>query len=141
LIFARGVDLPYPAGAEAALVDELVESHCGHLPKEHAAGFVTAQRLRDGEMAAQMASGATPSGAVLIAGNGHVRADRGVPWLLAAREPTAKLFALAFVEVEAGLVTPESYAALFHAKSLPVDAVWFTPALDDEDPCAGMKAP
>jgi hypothetical protein len=133
------VDVPYPAGESQHLDEELLASHCGMMKKEHLPKMVDIQRLRDGEMAAQLQTRATEGGAVLIAGSGHARADRGVPWVLRQREPGAKTLALAFLEVEAGLDAPERYAPLFHAESIPFDAVWFTPALDDEDPCAKMK--
>jgi len=136
---ALGVDLPYPKESSAALEQELVDSHCGHLPMAHVGGFVTAQRLRDGQLAERLVTTATPGGAVLIAGGGHARNDRGVPWVLATQRKETKVFSIGFVEVQAGMTEPEAYAAVYHAKALPFDAVWFTPALDDDDPCAGMK--
>ena len=86
-------------------------------------------------------STATADGAVLIAGAGHARTDRGVPWVLAQlpKSKGQKTFSLGFVEVAAGATDPSAYAAAYGGKALPFDAVWFTPALDDEDPCAGMK--
>ncbi|MBI2393681.1 MAG: ChaN family lipoprotein [Deltaproteobacteria bacterium] len=140
---ALGVDLPYPPGAHESLEQELIDAHCGHLPKGHAGGFVTAQRLRDGQLAERLATAAkesaTDGGAVLIAGSGHTRSDRGVPWVLAKKHGATKVYSIAFLEVQTGAVDPERYAAEFHAKTLPFDAVWFTPALSDDDPCAGMR--
>jgi uncharacterized iron-regulated protein len=127
-------DVPYPAGEQDRLDEELLASHCGMLKKEHLPKVVDIQRLRDGQMAERLLA---HSVAVLVAGSGHARADRGVPWVL-SQKTKDKTFSLAFVEVEAGRDTPASYAELFHAKALPFDAVWFTPALADEDPCAKM---
>lgn len=143
-LHALGVDLPFPAEATASLEQELVDSHCGHLPKGHVGGFVTAQRLRDGQLAERMVATATDGGAVLVAGGGHARNDRGVPWVLAQlpKSKGQKVFSIGFVEVQTGMNEPDAYKALYShagAASLPFDAVWFTPALDDEDPCAGMK--
>ena len=45
---------------------------------------------RDAMMADRLATVAGRAGGVLIAGNGHVRTDRGVPWYLARIRPTAR---------------------------------------------------
>ncbi len=131
--------VPYPAGEEERLRAELLASHCGMLKEEHLPKMVAIQRLRDGQMAERMVSAEKADGVVLIAGSGHVRTDRGVPWVLRQRDPNVKLAAVAFIEVEAKQDTPASYAANFHANALPFDYVWFTPALADEDPCAKMN--
>jgi uncharacterized iron-regulated protein len=73
--------------------------------------------------------------ALLVAGAGHVRNDRGVPWILGRIQPGTATVSLAFVEVQTAWKDPAAYAALFHATTLPFDFVWFTPRLDDEDPC------
>ncbi len=139
---ALGVTNPLPEAARVALEKELAGSHCGHLPKEHLPAFVLAQRLRDGQMAERLdtrAATGAEGGAVLIAGHGHVRTDRGVPWYLRTRTKSGAIATVAFFEVQAGLDAPADYAGLTGgtAESLPFDAVWFTPALDDDDPCKG----
>ena len=101
-----GAAAPYPAGEDASLRTELLASHCGMLTEERLPKMVAIQRLRDGQMASAMAS-TTSDAVVLVAGSGHVRADRGVPWVLRQRDPGAKVLALAFLEVEAGLDAPE----------------------------------
>jgi uncharacterized iron-regulated protein len=68
---------------------------------------------------------------VLIAGNGHVRTDRGVPWYLARIRPTARTVSVALLEVREGLDAA--------AADLPFDYVWFTPRVDDRDPCADAE--
>ena len=120
--------LPDQAGLEA----ELLDSHCGALPKDAVARMAAAQRLRDGVMAETMAS---RDQAVLIAGAGHARRDRGVPWILAKMRPDAAVLSVAFVEVQTSYLSADAYGAMFHAKALPFDYVWFTPRLDDDDPC------
>lgn len=125
-----------PASAElrARLEHDIVEGHCGVRPPENVLrGMVEAQRARDAQMAATL-EGAGEAGAVLIAGAGHARRDRGVPAYLsgAAREQT---LAIAFVEVEAGRADPGSeYDGLF-------DVVWFTPRAAREDPCKNFRLP
>jgi uncharacterized iron-regulated protein len=123
-----GIDEPLPEPLDASLKEDLMASHCGHLPESMAPGMIRAQRARDAHMAMQML-GARES--VLIAGNGHVRVDRGVPRELKRREPNAVL-AIGIIQVEKGKHDPKAYA-------LPYDLVIFTPAGSDEDPCAKMR--
>jgi uncharacterized iron-regulated protein len=76
---------------------------------------------------------------VLIAGAGHVRRDYGVPMYLASKMPDARVISLAFVEVSRGEPDPPAYAMQFQRQTLPFDYVWFTPRVDDQDPCAAFK--
>jgi len=117
---------------QASLEAELLASHCGALPKAAVGRMVLAQRIRDSVMAETLVG---KEHAVLVAGAGHARNDRGVPWALGKKKPGTKSRSLAFVEVEAEWKDAPAYAAVFHAKALPFDFVWFTPRLDDEDPC------
>ena len=75
---------------------------------------------------------------MLIAGNGHVRKDRGVPTAL-ARLGEAGVLSVAFTEVQQGETDPSGYAVEWHAATLPFDYVWFTPRATDADPCEGMR--
>lgn len=153
-----------PALPDAALVsldEELKADHCGHLPAKMVAAMELAQRLKDATMASRMS--ASPR-AVLIAGNGHVRTDRGVPFYLRAAgargasgasgasgmstkpgapgTPSplrAKIVSVAHLEVESSMTRPEAYAAVLHAEKLPFDYVIFTPRATDEDPCEAFK--
>jgi uncharacterized iron-regulated protein len=119
-----GIDRPLPPALERDLEDELAASHCGKLPKELLPTFALAQRLRDGQLAERMRTRATAGGAVLIAGEGHVRRDRGVPWYL----PAGETYAIGFVELEKDKTAPDAYGDLY-------DAVWFTEPAKREDPC------
>ena len=74
-------------------------------------------------------------GKVLIAGNGHSRADRGVPWYLGRGAAGAAIVSVGLLEVVPGEDDPAAYAASFGAEDLPFDFVWFTPRVDDQDPC------
>jgi uncharacterized iron-regulated protein len=129
---------PYPAGVEPALLEELQESHCGLLPAEALGGMLKVQRLWDAWMADSLLAAGTATGtggAVLIAGSGHVREDRAVPWQLRARGG-GEAFTLALVEVAAGREHPADYAAFDAAR---FDFVWFTPRVDEKDPCEGLR--
>ena len=113
------------------LLEQLSASHCGLLPDEALPGMAKVQRLRDAWMAAAMKEGATDDGAVLIAGAQHVREDRGVPWLLEEEALT-----IAFVEVRRGEEDPEAYDSFDPAL---FDFVWFTPRIDEDDPCERFR--
>ncbi len=132
-----GLDLgrPLAAAAEAALRSQLFESHCGYVAATALDPMITVQRARDAVMAATMAAQA--AGAVLVAGAGHVGDDYGVPRYLAALGVRSDAVAtLAFVEVEAGLTAAAAYPRLrADDGSRRFDFIWFTPRVDDADPC------
>ena len=124
----------YPAKIEADLLEELAASHCGALPEKALPAMARVQHFWDAWMAAAMRAATAPplqvDGAVLIAGSGHVRHDRAVPWHL-----EGELLTLAFVEVVAGRGLATDYPAFDPAL---FDYVWFTPRVDEKDPCAAF---
>jgi uncharacterized iron-regulated protein len=139
LVRRHALDRPAAEAVQAAMEEEIRTAHCGALPASAMAGMVTAQRARDAEMAERLvASGG--DGAILIAGAGHVRVDRGVPRYVAALAPSASVVSVAFVEVADDVAAPADYAAKFGATRLPFDFVWFTPRADNVDHCARFRA-
>jgi uncharacterized iron-regulated protein len=133
------LDRPLAPAAQERLTAEIRDGHCGHLPAARVDSMVLAQRARDATLAESVAR-ADADGGVLIAGNGHVRTDHGVPMYLAVRVPGAAIVAVAPLEVREGLTKPEDYAAQYGG-ALPFDFVWFTPRMDYKDPCAGFPTP
>jgi uncharacterized iron-regulated protein len=138
------LDRALPTDLARSLEDELRASHCGHLPEAMLPAMMLAQRARDATMAAEMerAGRDTGRGAVLVAGAGHARNDRGVPFALRADADAmgpGHAASVAFVEVDHGVTAPEAYATPFFAKTLPFDYVWFTPRKDDVDPCEKFR--
>jgi len=127
---------------DLALRDDLIESHCHVLPESAIPSLMLAQRVRDAAMAEALVSVATDDGAILIAGNGHIRNDFGVPLYLharGARDADARALSVGFIEV-----TPaEARAADFPRSVVSVrgefDFVWFTPPVERKDSCAGMQ--
>jgi uncharacterized iron-regulated protein len=116
------LDAPFPAEWQAALEQEIAVAHCNTpTPPRMLAHMVEAQRLKDAHMAHTLADHDGP--ALLIAGTGHTRADRGAPTYLPA-DPVV----IALVEVDPGLTDPATEA-------WPADYVWFTPAATVGDPC------
>src|SRR6266850_965744 len=122
-----------------AMTRELRESHCGQIPEDMIDRMADIQWARDARIAASLARGGQRDGAVLIAGAGHVRRDRGVPVHLARQAPDATIASVAFVEVDGAATKPGDYAVRFAGDALPFDYVWFTPKIDDADPCETFK--
>jgi uncharacterized iron-regulated protein len=116
--------------SEKSLVDELFASHCGHLPGDFLAPMALVQHARDALFALAMKR--APS-AVLLAGKGHTRGDRGAPRFL----PLGAFVSVALVEVEPGRARATDYDDL-----ATHDFVVFTaPTPRDEDPCAAFRSP
>jgi len=129
----------FPPALETSLESELRASHCGQLPDSMIEGMALAQHARDAHMARAAIGADRADGTVLVAGNGHVRLDRGIPYYLQRQKPGVSMGSLAFIEVEKDVVDPTAYAKPFGATDLPFDFVWFTPRVSDEDPCAPSK--
>lgn len=138
LVQRHGLDQPVPEDVRAAMAEEIRDSHCGHAPEPMVSAMVAVQRARDAQMAEAMLTAPGSDGAVLIAGTGHVRNDRGVPTFLRRIVPDMRTASVAFLEVNPKRPKVEGYAERFEQR-LPFDYVWFTPAVDDEDPCEQFR--
>lgn len=134
-----GLDRPIDPAAEAAMVDSIRATHCGHAPEAMLPGMILAQRARDAQMAETLARPDAPDGMVLIAGSGHVRLDRAAPAYLRHRLPEARIASLSFVEVIDGRDAPAEYAQALGEPTLPFDFVWFTPRMENEDACETFR--
>ncbi|MGH7345804.1 MAG: ChaN family lipoprotein, partial [Candidatus Rokuibacteriota bacterium] len=53
--------------------------------------------------------------------------------------PDASIASVAFVEVDAAAEKPGEYAKRIGSDALPFDYVWFTPKVDDDDPCEKLR--
>jgi uncharacterized iron-regulated protein len=127
-----GLDQDLSATLTSELRAELREAHCGQAPPEALGGMYQVQRARDAMLADRLAAASGRAGGILIAGNGHVRKDRGVPWYLARLKPAARTLSIGLVEVRDDVHRPPP--------DLPYDYVWFTPRIDDgQDPCAAHQ--
>jgi uncharacterized iron-regulated protein len=123
-IVSGGYDKPIPAEILQPQVEEVRSGHCGMMPDDMLAPMATAQSARDIAMADILAAHAA-QGVVLLAGNGHVRRDIGVPYWLHARGIATE--AIGFVEDP--------------AESAHFDRAEVVPAFARPDPCAKFKAP
>jgi uncharacterized iron-regulated protein len=123
---------PLDKAQEESLAREIDEGHCGMLPKDHSAPMAKAQRARDLAMAEAMLRAGGPT--VLIAGRGHVRKDRGVPFVIRSIA-NANTSSIAIGLFEEG--TPLDLGAL----ALEYDIVGITPAPTEarEDPCLAFR--
>ena len=116
-----------PADINAAQASEIEASHCGQVDAGMAARLADAQIARDQFMARQLKAFAE-RGAVLLAGNGHVRSDIGVPrWLSPGLR--ARSHVVGYLETGELLGQPGA---------VPFDETIFAAPQPRPDPCAGM---
>lgn len=124
---ALRLDKPIDPAWRAAQQRVIEVGHCGALPARLLPGMARAQFARDAVMAELLRRHGT-RGAVLLAGNGHVRRDLGVPrWL--DDLPAGRVFAVGFIEPGA------ADGAAFDAVVVQADT---RPAAQRQDPCAGL---
>jgi uncharacterized iron-regulated protein len=125
-IAALGLDVPVAADLQSAQEREIDGGHCHAMPPPMWPRMARAQFARDAVMAEVLRRAAPGRGAVLLAGNGHVRRDIGVPrWLGAA---TNAVFAVGYLEID----DDSTPVAAF-------DAVVRTAVAKRADPCAGFE--
>lgn len=136
-------DHALPADQVAASRKEIEGSHCGMINEKMTTAMMLVQRAKDAQMAraisANNSSNSKLDTRVLVAGSGHVRKDRGVPFYLPAPVKENNLLAIAWAEVQEEAVEAEAYAAHWGAQTLPFDVVWFTPRFDRPDPCVQFR--
>lgn len=116
--------LPDPARAQ--LEQDLVDGHCGKLPEKYLAPMKLVQRATDISMATALLAHRP---AVLVAGNGHVRRDYGVPQVLSALDPSLKISSIGFYE------NGTDRKELIKSLAGRYDFVWLTDKAERGDPC------
>lgn len=120
-----GLTDPLPQDQQAARLTLQAEAHCNALPPDMLPAMIDIQRLRDAVLAQTTLAALDQTGGpvVVIAGNGHLRRDWGMP---------------AFVE----LVAPELTMNIIGQSedgippSGTFDSVMDAPAVERPDPCA-----
>lgn len=124
-----GLDQSLPEPWLAAQRQEIELGHCGALPAAILPGMVRAQSARDALIAELLARHRT-TGAVLIAGNGHVRSDIGVPRWLRGRQQLAAgdILAVGYLEY-ADAAASEAFDSVI---AVP-------PKTDRVDPCLQFR--
>jgi uncharacterized iron-regulated protein len=136
---ALGLDRPLSESMTARLAADIRASHCGYASEESVKAMLAVQRARDAQMAQSLIAAGAPDGAVLVAGAGHVRNDYGIPVYLSAEAPGRRVISIAFLEVDNRKPEPHNYSLPYADGRLPFDYVWFTPRVDDENPCEKFK--
>ena len=124
-----GLSAPLPAPQQSRREAQQLEAHCDALPEEMLPLFVQAQRLRDAAFAGAVLSALRSDGGpvVLITGNGHARADWGVPALLSRAAPELRVVTLGQFETK----VPED--------APPFDVIAVSPEAARPDPCAAFN--
>jgi len=121
---ATGFNAAVPAELLALLANDIEANHCGQVDTHTARRMALAQVARDQALAAAVEAQAA-RGVLLLAGNGHVRIDAGVPrWLSPATRARSEAIGL--------LEADTSDAGRF-------DRVVRTPAQVRPDPCLAMR--
>lgn len=129
---------PLDAESEQRLRSGIVESHCQMLPETMVPGMMLGQRVRDAVIANNLMENKGKDGIVLIAGSGHTRKS-GVYGFLRSAEKSAKIFTMAWMEVDERFSEPQQYREYWGTEQLPFDYVWFTARIDRPDPCEELK--
>ena len=124
------IQTPLPEAQVQAQHEEIRESHCGHANDQMLTAMQRAQVYKDAFMARAIVQTEVPT--VLIAGRGHARNDRAVPYFL-KRAGSADTLSVAFIEVDDRREDPGTY------DTEAFDYVIFTPRASDEDPCEKFR--
>src|SRR4029077_6314155 len=121
-----GLNAAIPSELKFAQEREIDIGHCNALPQSTLPAMARGQFARDAVMASILGKHAS-HGAVLIAGNGHVRRDIGAPrWL----SPEQRLRTLTVGYLEVGALS---------AQEASFDIVVRTAAADRLDPCIEFR--
>lgn len=134
----HAVPVALAAPAQTRLLDILFDGHCGLLSRAAVVPMARMQQLRDDAMAGVLlsarAGGAQP---ILLAGNGHVRRDFGVPVALAARgAPVPSVLVIGFVE---GGTAAAPAAASRADDAHAYDVLLQLPPHPRPDPCVALR--
>jgi uncharacterized iron-regulated protein len=119
---------PVSTEGMAALKADIKKAHCGHATPTLVKAMVRAQRFKDRFMSARLNVLAKGRQAVVIAGNGHVRKDYGMPNYLSGSS-----LSIGILEVSPDRLKPSDYDPEIY------DFIWFTPRLDDLDACSKFR--
>ncbi|MFZ6733752.1 ChaN family lipoprotein [Undibacterium sp. Ji42W] len=129
------LDQPLPSVVVDGQRAAMESGHCGKMPDNIVPSMVRAQVARDVVMAKIVTENAD-RGVVLLAGNGHVRRDLGVPvWLPASKQASLQIHG--YVETDdskSGSVSTTSTASIY-------DVSHVVKTHTRPDPCLSVQAP
>jgi uncharacterized iron-regulated protein len=115
--------------AKSSLEQDLIDGHCGKLPPQYLQPMMVVQRLTDISMAQALIR---HQPAILLAGNGHVRKDYGVPQILETLHPKQSKISIGFIE------EGQRDQQIWQQLGKRYDYVWITPTIERKDPCADL---
>ena len=124
------IDTPLPEAQIQAQYEEIRDSHCGHANDHMLTAMQRAQVYKDAFMARAVSRTNVPT--ALIAGRGHARNDRAVPYFL-KRLQAGNTLSIAFIEVADDRLDASPY------DTTAFDYVIFTPRASNEDPCEKFR--
>ncbi len=128
------LDRPLPDALAKDLKAQIVSGHCNMIPASATTPMVRVQRLRDAVMAQNLLKTDPAKAAILIAGGGHVRLDRGVAWYV--RQAGKKMVSVMMAEAqEDELTDPLALISQAPKGHVIADYIWITPRTQREDPC------
>ncbi|BBB61950.1 hypothetical protein UNDKW_3677 [Undibacterium sp. KW1] len=120
------LDQPLPAVVVDGQRAAMENGHCGKMPDNIVPSMVRAQVARDVVMAKIVTENAD-RGVVLLAGNGHVRRDLGVPaWLPASQQASVQVHGYLETSAEKPGMYDSSHVVKAHTRA---------------DPCTSIPAP
>ena len=121
-----GLDAPLPPEQLATRLEMQFKAHCEAMPREMMSGMVNVQRFRDAVFARAALDALETYGSpvAVIAGNGHARADWGIPAAIVRAAPDVTVRSVAFVEAKT---------------DTPYDEVNIVPPAEREDPCLALR--
>ena len=127
--------------ATESLKKEIEMTHCGMINEEMTRTMMLGQKVRDAAIAATLhdMKKAPIEVAMLVAGSGHIRNDRGAPFYLKALDKNAKITSIAWLEIDSETNDPQTYSKRWGTDKLPFDFVVYTAQVDRPDPCEEMK--
>ena len=130
------LDARLPPAMLAEQERRIRDGHCNALPDAQIRPMTRIQIARDRAMADTLATARQPGRTVLlIAGNGHVQRDLGVPAHLPSGMQTKVLSA----QAESAQAAPENAAN--SAQDTGADLRWPTPPVPPRDHCAAFRPP
>ncbi len=138
------LDKPLSVELNHALDQDIKESHCDLLPQTMVAPMVQVQRFRDAKLAMAVVNAGVrmktgDRRVILIAGNGHVRNDRGVPWYLIRQQPKATISSVMLLEINSESQTFDELIVTNPQGQPAADYFWFTPQAKRQDQCEKLR--
>ncbi|HML29856.1 MAG TPA: ChaN family lipoprotein, partial [Hyphomicrobium sp.] len=125
---------------DALAIEEIEDAHCGSLAKDALEGMAFAQRYRDAHLAGSVLKAVQQNGsAILIAGSGHARTDRAVPWYIRKLAPEKRVVSVIFVEIADDSTDAQSYVPRDPDGQPAADFVVFTQPAERGDSCEAMR--